>query len=319
MAGALLLAGLARVLTDKSQQCLSVLIFHRVLPTADPLQPDEFDAVRFEQVVQLLAEHCAPLSLADGLRLLDEGRLPPRSVCLTFDDGYADNLTVAAPILARYVVPATVFVASGFLDGGIMWNDQVIEAVRAAQGNNLDLSDLGLGVFSLGTPPERRSSVGAVLRELKYRPLAERQELSAEISRRHAPALASPMLSRKQLKALSEFGIEVGGHTTNHPILAGLSSAVAQYEIESNKEELEGSLGQKVRFFAYPNGIPGRDFHAEHERMVEEAGYAAALTTEVGVTGKLTNRFSMPRFTPWDRSRVKFLVRLLGNTRRVVC
>jgi peptidoglycan/xylan/chitin deacetylase (PgdA/CDA1 family) len=317
-ASAMLLAVLAQVFTDAAKQCLSVLIFHRVMPKSDPLQPDEFYAERFDEVVRLLAEHCCPLSLADGLGLLEQGCLPPRAVCVTFDDGYADNLTVAAPILARYAVPATIFVASGFLDGGIMWNDRVIESVRAAQARELDLSDWGLGVFALDTPAARLSSVSGILRELKYRPLAQRRELCAEIAHRHAPRLESPMLTRAQVKTLSEHGIEIGGHTTNHPILARLPAADARYEIESNKEELEGLIGKKIRFFAYPNGAPGCDFDADHVRMVEKAGYSAALTTAAGVTGRATNRFLMPRFTPWDRAKAKFLWRLLWNTRKIV-
>src|ERR1044071_7430526 len=84
-------------------------------------------------------------------------RLPKRALSITFDDGYADNYNVAAPILLRLGLAATFFVATGFLDGGCMFNDVVIEALRCAGGAELDLDDLGLGRHPLGDP-DRKST-----------------------------------------------------------------------------------------------------------------------------------------------------------------
>jgi peptidoglycan/xylan/chitin deacetylase (PgdA/CDA1 family) len=64
---------------------------------------------------------------------------------ITFDDGYADNVEVALPILLRYEIAADFFVSTGFLDGGRMWNDTVIEAFRATPLDRVDLGDFGLG------------------------------------------------------------------------------------------------------------------------------------------------------------------------------
>ena len=72
------------------------------------------------------------ISLADGVAGLKRGCLPPRALSITFDDGYRDNHDIALPILLQLGLPATFFVATGFLDGGRMFNDTVIEAVRFA-------------------------------------------------------------------------------------------------------------------------------------------------------------------------------------------
>ena len=317
-ASGLLLAGVSRLLTVRAGQRLSVLFLHRVLPEPDPLRPDELHEARFTEIVALLAEYCAPMSLDEGLSLLDTGRLPPRAVCVTFDDGYADNLTVAGPILARFGVPATVFVASGFLDGRIMWNDRVIESVRAAEGPELDLSDLGLGAYSVMESAARASAVRDILRALKYRPVDEREELCQEIARRYVPDLRTPMLTRDQVRRLHRLGMSIGGHTVNHPILTALSLEAARGEIAANKEDLEGVLGERIRHFAYPNGTPKRDFTLEHAQMTKSVGYAAAFTTQPGVTGQASDRYLLPRFTPWDANNLKFLTRLLWNTRNVV-
>ena len=85
------------------------------------------------------------IPLREGVAGLKAGRLPARALSITFDDGYANNESIAAPILARLGLHATFFIATGFLDGGRMFNDTIIETVRAARGTELDLQALGLG------------------------------------------------------------------------------------------------------------------------------------------------------------------------------
>src|SRR4029453_16058094 len=97
--------------------------------------------------------------LPDAILGLREGRLPPRALTITFDDGYADNCTVALPILQRHELRAAFFIATDYLDGGRMWNDTVIEAVRGCSRSALNLDDLDLGVHPLGTPEEKSRAI----------------------------------------------------------------------------------------------------------------------------------------------------------------
>src|SRR5690242_1236069 len=113
---------------------LSIFAYRRVLPHADTLFPDEGDAESFDRHIEQLAGCFNVIPLFDAIRGLNRGTLPPRAACITFDDGYADNVEIALPILQKHGVHATFFVASGFLDGGRMWNDTVIELVRCAPG-----------------------------------------------------------------------------------------------------------------------------------------------------------------------------------------
>jgi len=138
----LIKALLASLSHQGSDARLSILIFHRVLPQPDPLFPGEITAPGFEQICQWLAGWFRVLPLDEAARLLRQGRLPSRALAITFDDGYADNCTVAAPLLQRHSLPCSFFVATGFLDGGRMWNDTLIETVRRAPGPVLDLRDL---------------------------------------------------------------------------------------------------------------------------------------------------------------------------------
>src|SRR5262245_19841153 len=101
---------------------LSVLAYHRVLPAPDPLRPSEPTAAEFEQRMRWVKANFNVLPLTEAVGALREGRLPERALSITFDDGYADNHDIELPILARLGLPATFFVATGFLDGGCMFN-----------------------------------------------------------------------------------------------------------------------------------------------------------------------------------------------------
>src|SRR5689334_21931860 len=102
---------------------LVVLTYHRVLEAPDPMLPDEPDAAQFAAWLDALAQTFSVLSLVEALALRKEGRLPPRTLCITFDDGYANNAEIALPILLSRGLKATFFVATGFVGNGRMWND----------------------------------------------------------------------------------------------------------------------------------------------------------------------------------------------------
>ena len=92
-----------------------VLLYHRVAgPRRDP-QGLDVSADRFDAQLAVLRRAAAPLPLAEFEAHRRDGTLPERAVAVTFDDGYADNLLVAAPILARHAVSATIFVTAGMV------------------------------------------------------------------------------------------------------------------------------------------------------------------------------------------------------------
>lgn len=288
---------------------LSILIYHRVLAQPDPLFPEQIDARRFEQHLRLLRRWFNPLPLAEAVRRLPEGSLPRRAVCITFDDGYADNAEVALPILQRHKMPATFFVASGFLDGGCMWNDAVIEVVRKAPGERLNLSRSGFASYDIGCPQRRRAVIDMLLAALKYLPPQERLARVKSMARSFTPT----MLSSDQLLALHRAGMDIGAHTVNHPILTAISNAEARAEIAHGRARLEEIVQAPVRLFAYPNGKPGQDYEQRHADMLRAQGFEAAVSTAWGAARAHCDRFQLPRFTPWDRSSSGFLLRMAAN------
>lgn len=296
---------------------LSVLIFHRVLPAPDPLFPDEIDAARFTQVCAWARQWFQVLALDEAISQLREGRLPARALAITFDDGYADNHDIALPILQRAGLTATFFVTTGFLDGGRMWNDTLIEAVRGTRRELLDLSHVGvpgLSTLPMGTTAQRRAAIPQLIRACRYLPPAERARAVEAVARAaDAPLPDDLMMRHTQVQALHRAGMGVGGHTVSHPILARLQPADAQREIEGGKARLEELLQARVPLFAYPNGRPDEDFRAEHAEMVRAAGFDAAVTTAWGSARADSHPFQLPRFTPWDRNRWAFGLRMARN------
>lgn len=296
---------------------LSILIYHRVLPAIDPLFPGEVDAAWFDAQMAFLADTFNVLPLSEAVQRLARGDLPARAACITFDDGYADNANIALPILQRHGLSATFFVAAGFLDGGRMWNDTLIEAVRHASGPSLNLTPLGLGDYALGSWDERRAAMEAIIGALKYLPSEVRGEQVQRVAQIASVVLPTNLMMRAdQVRALRASGMEIGGHTASHPILARLAPDAARAEIARGKEVLEAILGERITLFAYPNGKPVHDYAHEHVEMVCKLGFEAAVSTSWGVSTRGSDVFQLPRFTPWDRSSAKFSLRLIQNLLR---
>jgi len=293
---------------------LTILIFHRIHARPDPLFPGELDAASFESRMVWVKRWFNVIPLGEAIEDLRGGALPERPLAVTFDDGYADNAKLAAPVLMKLGIPATFFVATGFLDGGRMWNDTVIEAVRAARGPVLDLVPLGLGEHSIATTESRRAAIDDLLAALKHLPLEERD---AKASRIAEIAGASPptdlMMRSEEVRRLHAQGMTIGAHTVNHPVLNRIADGAARSEIVLGRRRLEDITGAPVRLFAYPHGKPAEDYDLRHVRLVRELGFTGAVTTAWGVARPGADPFQLPRFTPWDRERWRYGLRLLRN------
>jgi peptidoglycan/xylan/chitin deacetylase (PgdA/CDA1 family) len=216
-----------------------VLMYHRVVE----LELDRWRLAvapsRFSEHLEVIAERFRPGSLRELSTALEAGALSRRSVALTFDDGYRDNLEAAKPRLEQHGVPATFFIASGYLgsERGFWWDE--LEQLHGR-------SDL----------PEAQDYPAAWsrLRELPH------QDRVTELDRLWEqaglePERNAPILTPAELNVLDTGDlIEVGAHTVTHPRLPGLSREAQLTEIGAGKEQLEQVLGRPVESFAYPFG-----------------------------------------------------------------
>ncbi len=298
------------------RQRLAIVNYHRVLPEADPMHPNSPTRDTFRWHMAVLARHMNVLSLERALTLQARGQLPDRALCITFDDGYADNAEIAYPILREFGLSATIFVATAFTAGGMMWNDAIIEFFRIAPlGSSHRING---ELYSIGeTADSRRSTAAMVIRDIKHLPQHQRQDVVARLLASAPAEHPSLMMNAEQLRSLDPSVVTLGAHTVNHPILQSIDAQQAAFEIAESRRVIEDVCGYPVRLFAYPNGVPGRDFSPAHVELLRQFEFSAAVTTERGVASPGCDRYLLPRFTPWDKTPLRFLLRLLENYRRV--
>jgi len=296
---------------------LTILYYHSVLPDSAAGSPSAFHAGMFGRQLDILRRFYRVLPLPDALARLESGSLPARSVCITFDDGYADNCTVALPMLVERGMHATFFITTGVLNGGIMWNDIVRECVRQAESLDAFKPYLGEGNDASAAASEAEV-IAALEQRIKYEGQQERLRLAQELAASLGTKIpADLMMSSQQVRELANAGMEIGAHTVTHPILSRIDTAQARHEVDDSKRALEEICGRDVNLFAYPNGVPGKDYSGEHLQIVKDAGFSAAVTTSPGPVTAGFDRFQLPRFAPWSVSAGRFILNHWRNSRQV--
>ncbi|HJS21859.1 MAG TPA: polysaccharide deacetylase family protein [Steroidobacteraceae bacterium] len=292
-------------------RALLILTYHRVLSAEDPLRKGEMTQHALARHAVVLRRWFNVLPLWQAWRRTLEGTLPARAVAITFDDGYADNAELALPILKREALTATFFVATGFLDGGRMWNDTIIESLRHARAP-LDLRDLDGGLLASDDMQARAKAVERVIGAWKRLPPAERQHrVEALVERAKARPPDDLMMRSEQVSELARSGMDVGAHTVSHPILRSISDAEAATEMRDSRARLEALTGAPVSTFAYPNGRLGDDYDARHAEIAKSVGFELAVSTNSGTAHAGSDPYQLPRFGPWAESGWRFAARLL--------
>ena len=306
------LKSIATILSGRNKRSkLLILSYHRVLEQNDELFPDIVDVNAFDNHLNILKKYFNVLKLSEAIELMSSGSLPQRSVSITFDDGYMDNIDIALPLLMKWRLPATFFISTGFLETKVMWNDIVIESIRNAREKILDLTDLHMPVFNIETVTYKQKALHFILQKIKYKNPSERLRAAKKI------ALKLNYVERKQLmmnasgvKLLVDSGMEVGAHTVNHPILNSIGNNDSRAEIESGKCMLESIINKKVTIFAYPNGKPNSDYNRDHINILKECNFRAAVSTAWGYADVSNDLYQLPRIGETEHNKVKFHIRL---------
>jgi peptidoglycan/xylan/chitin deacetylase (PgdA/CDA1 family) len=219
----------------------------------------------FEQQVLFLKKEFDVIGPDDLERVARLGR--GRYVLLTFDDGYRDNFDEALPILTRHGLPATFFVTTRFLDDRRMpWWDEIAWMVRSSTRSELPASAQIDRTLSLATEA-RRKTASALIELYKRLPRESTGAFMDSVaeatgSGRHHGDDEESWMTWDDVRKLRASGMHVGGHTVNHPLLAGLSPDEQEEEIVGCKKRVEVELGEPMRYFAYPYG--GRDSFDDH-------------------------------------------------------
>jgi peptidoglycan/xylan/chitin deacetylase (PgdA/CDA1 family) len=296
----------ARRLVSPSRTALppTILLYHRVCEDACDAHLLSVSPLNFERHLHHLRSRFRVLPLGDLLDDIRRGRLPGNTVAITFDDGYADNLTHALPILEAAGLPATVFVTSGMV--GVQrafWWDEVEQILLRQDRLPGELRFDGLTNerlhFDLRSRPARLQAhdrLCALLRDLPPRDIEAAMTQLRQWAPMHADEpVAHPVLGAGQLRMLSDSPlIDIGAHSVTHARLSTLPPNEQLEEIAASRKQIEGLTGTAVRFFSYPFGSTA-DFTAETARLVAREGYMAGIANIQGSLSLPAAFFALPR------------------------
>lgn len=292
----------------------AVLLYHRVDDRRDPYS-SAVPVHVFDAQMSYLASNFNVISLSQLLDRVAQGvGVEPRTVAITFDDGYRDNYVYAHAILKKYGLPAALFVATGYTDTSRrMWNDRIAGAIQHTDRKAIKV-ELPAETLSLPLDSERSklASMVLVLEKLKSLPEIENQLIVDGIVQQLGGLNTLTdrlMLSWSELREMAGSVWEIGSHTVEHRILTKISHAEIQGELANSKETLEQHLQIPITLFAYPNGKEP-DFDKTTRELVRSAGYRAALTTLDGVNREGIDPFEIRRISPWEEQLPLFAVKL---------
>lgn len=299
----------------------AVLAYHGV--TADPLPFDlwqQMPVERFEAHLQYLTEHATVVSLGELTERFAVDEVPPATVALTFDDGFANNLHVVVPLLERYGLPATFFVCTGpVYDGALLWPEVAACVLDAATVPALQFAGWRM---PLGSPQERAAAYRAVTRSFRrVRPehydrhlaaLAHAAGASSDAIENRSLRAALRMLTPDELRRLAQSRVaEIGAHTVHHWRLSKLNEADAFAEIEGSRERLQ-RLGVEVRRFAYPYGGE-HDYAPVHRELAARAGFTMVLDSSGRMATRRSHPLAYPRIPVGAECRVTDLDYIVGG------
>jgi peptidoglycan/xylan/chitin deacetylase (PgdA/CDA1 family) len=291
-----------------------ILVYHRIANEPIDNWGLAVSPAHFEEQLQVVRRTRHPFPLTDFVRNLKAGTLPSNAVAVTFDDGYVDNLVAGKPRLAAADVPATVFLATGFLDrSGEFWWDELASLVLSGNGpRNIELVIAGETMqVDLGTEPPVSEDDGAMLAARfpkRHAALAqirqaiwllEKDERELVMTRlrsiftvRGSRTVKGRAMTKEEVRTLVSDGlITVGAHTVTHPVLSSLDAAACRREITESKLACEALIGKPVAGFAYPYG----NIDTKARGTVVAAGFSFACAMKNAPVTAQSDVFALPR------------------------
>jgi peptidoglycan/xylan/chitin deacetylase (PgdA/CDA1 family) len=320
-----LLRRLTAALKPRRRAPALILMYHRI--AADSLDPWQLCVTpqNFADQLDWLREHCRLVPLHQLAAELAAGGVANRSVAISFDDGYADNLLAGEPLLRERGLAATFFLTTATLGGPReFWWDELErllmrpQALPATLRFSLDGQEKRFDPGSAAAacdpvrefrgvrpwkaaPGSRLAFYYEVWGSLRF---LEEQVRQGALAHLREQLDAPPALNTERrtlthgevLQLARSPAAEIGAHSVTHAAFSRRSPAQQSWEMQHSKQELESLIGQRVMGFAYPYG----DYGPESARLAREAGFEFACTTDETPISTSTSVHLLPRFAVED-------------------
>jgi peptidoglycan/xylan/chitin deacetylase (PgdA/CDA1 family) len=293
-----------------------ILTYHGVLTKADERYTSRncLDAAMFDRQMDFMARHYNVVPLSTLIKWLSlNKKLPPYTAAITFDDGFLNNFTVAFPILKKYHLPATVFLATSFIGSEKrgLWTERVDWIIHGARVPSVRIDVNGTEQwYPLHTKRECEVASDQIRGYLKTLSPMQRdcvisqltQQVDAEsqcVQMGSVDGVVNPQeryafLDWEDVKAMAREDITFGSHTHTHAILTPLSEEELNFEVTESRRLIEKQLRTKCQFFSYPNGTE-IDFGSREEKLLKTVGYAAAVSQIDGFNDGRTDLMALRR------------------------
>jgi peptidoglycan/xylan/chitin deacetylase (PgdA/CDA1 family) len=267
-----------------------ILAYHSVVENPDETAKTiriSHSRAAFESQMNILSRRFHPVTVEQVREFAAEGRqLPPLSVAVTFDDGFADNYGVVLPILSRYGIPATFYIMVNAVETGTPpWYVRVNFAFNTTSLSAWKHPENGT-TFAIASAEGKKAALnvawnlGAARSGTAQEQLIHQIEESLQVE--PIDARSGLMMNWDQVRALKKAGHTVGGHTLSHPNLAQVPEAEARAEIEGCKKRLEETLGEPIQHFSYPHPALNPHWTPQTFQITHEAGFRSAVLTTPG-------------------------------------
>jgi len=270
----------------------SILMFHRVCPenTMPRIRGNsglEVTPAYIERLIRyFLGKGFDFISLDDVYERLLTNTPGKKFLAFTFDDGYADNFTHAFPILEKYNVPCTIYVATSYPDRkAALWWYQLEDLILE---NNYLKFDLGGKIYNFRSrsPEEKEETFNNIRHLLMHGQEGDHQsrinQLFSAFNVDLGRLTEKLMLSWEQITEMSKSSlVDFGAHTVNHYPLNRLSEEEIKYEILESRKRIESKIQGKVAHFSYPFGT-NEEANAREFEILKECGFKTATTTRWG-------------------------------------
>lgn len=273
---------------------LFILEYHDLCADDEVEREGMVRAGRLATHLDWLTERFRLVTVAEGAQWLHRGGGDGDRLAITFDDGYRSNHQLALPVLRRAKAVATVYLATGFVDGEPLWFDLARLAFAALRGREEALPAATQDVLyrAFGRWPTGGGEVEA----LKYCPAEVRLEVLRTLRQLELDLPEPrPAMTWQQIQEMQGAGIEMGAHTVTHPILSRQEPAQQEDEMRRSRQRIAEATGLEPTTFAFPNGS-SRDFDDHSLHWLEQLGFDACCTTIRG-----SNR---PGDNPWTLRRL---------------